>query len=81
VAPDIPDMPQCDKILSEIIVTHTNVMHSKEHRAMAALSVDSVPEAQDGLDDQNLALHNSFDILNNVKERESGAALLEDMDV
>jgi len=51
VAPDIPDMPQCDEIVSEIIVTHTNVVHSKERRVVAALFVNFVPEAQDGLDD------------------------------
>jgi len=81
------EVPSTQEIHSyKNVVSATNIpskrveLHSKELEVTEIFST-SVLEAQDELDDQNLVLHNSFDILNHDKERDPGVALIEDMDV
>jgi hypothetical protein len=79
--PSIQVIHPCQNVVSDEDIPSIRVkLHFKEHE-VTKIFFNSVPEAQDELVDQNLVLHNSFDILNHDKERDPGEALLEDMDV
>jgi len=79
--PSIQEIHSDKNVVSSTDIPSKRVeLHSKELEVTEIFST-SVPEAQDELDDQNLVLHNSFDIINHDKEMDPGEALLEDMDV